>query len=109
MMENRSFRQFIGWLLPGAGGSQAALTFVESRGATRSTGHMTRSIRCGLTDPDHSYEGGRIQPDISRVDRATPGRAGVGTRSATTRSLTRRSCIGLAKTPSSPGGHVGVV
>ena len=75
MMENRSFRQFIGWL-PGAGGSQAALTFVERRGATRSTRHMTRSIRCGLTDPDHSYEGGRIQPDISRVDRATPSGLG---------------------------------
>jgi len=66
-MENRSFDHFMGWL-PGADGRQAGLTYVDRSGAGRSTHHMTSFSSCGHTDPDHSYEGGRIQLNNGRVD-----------------------------------------
>src|SRR5256884_2415160 len=61
MMENRSFDHFLGWL-PGANGRQAGLTYIDSAG----TGHATYPLApdfqgCGHADPDHSYEGGRVE------------------------------------------------
>jgi phospholipase C len=67
MMENRSFDHFLGWL-PGANGKQAGLTYVDRSGVARPTHHMTSFSSCGHTDPDHSYEGGRIQLNNGRVD-----------------------------------------
>ena len=60
MMENRSFDHFLGWV-PGADGKQAGLTFTDRLGRRRSTFHQTKFNSCGFNDPDHSYEGGRIE------------------------------------------------
>jgi phospholipase C len=60
MMENRSFDHFLGWL-PGADGKQDGLQYVDSNGVTHSTAHLTEFQGCGHPDPDHSWEGGRIE------------------------------------------------
>ena len=60
MMENRSFDHYLGWL-PGADGTQAGLTFVDKGGVSHPTAHLTEWQGCGHPDPDHSWEGGRIQ------------------------------------------------
>src|SRR5881409_2064328 len=68
MMENRSFDHFLGWL-PGANGRQAGLTYFDAAG----TGHATYPLApdfqgCGHADPDHSYEGGRVEYDGGACD-----------------------------------------
>src|SRR5438309_6713183 len=68
MMENRSFDHFLGWL-PDADGRQAGLTYFDPAG----TGHQTYPLApdfqgCGHSDPDHSYERGRIEYDGGRCD-----------------------------------------
>jgi phospholipase C len=61
MMENRSFDHYLGWL-PGADGRQAGLTYTDASGAAYSTHHLAPDYQgCGFADPDHSYEGGRIE------------------------------------------------
>jgi phospholipase C len=60
MMENRSFDHYLGWL-PGADGKQAGLTFTDRDGVAHQTHHLTVPHGCGFNDPDHSYEGGRIE------------------------------------------------
>lgn len=60
MMENRSFDHFLGWL-PGSDGQQAGLSFTDRYGTPHTTHHLTDFQGCGHPDPDHSYEGGRIQ------------------------------------------------
>ncbi|GCD91863.1 alkaline phosphatase family protein [Nocardioides sp. LS1] len=60
MMENRSFDHFLGWL-PGADGKQAGLTYKDRYGVRHQTHHLEAFDSCGFHDPDHSYEGGRIQ------------------------------------------------
>jgi phospholipase C len=60
MMENRSFDHYLGWL-PGADGRQAGLTYTDAAGAEHPTHHLTSPNGCGFTDPDHSYEGGRVE------------------------------------------------
>jgi phospholipase C len=67
MMENRSFDHFLGWL-PGADGRQAGLSFTDRYGRRHATFHQTRFASCGFHDPDHSYEGGRIELDGGRCD-----------------------------------------
>ena len=67
MMENRSFDHFLGWV-PGADGKQAGLSYVDRYGARHATHHLTQYASCGHHDPDHSYEGGRIQLNNGRVD-----------------------------------------
>jgi phospholipase C len=67
MMENRSFDHFLGWL-PGADGTQAGLTFVDRYGIPHSTFHQTQYASCGFADPDHSYEGGRIELNNGKCD-----------------------------------------
>jgi phospholipase C len=67
MMENRSFDHFMGWL-PGANGKQSGLTYVDRYGSSHSTYHLNQFASCGHQDPDHSYEGGRIQLNGGRVD-----------------------------------------
>jgi phospholipase C len=60
MMENRSFDHYFGWL-PGADGVQAGRSFVDKNGKTQSSFHLTDFQNCASADPDHSYEGGRIE------------------------------------------------
>ncbi|MDT4925183.1 MAG: phospholipase [Pseudonocardiales bacterium] len=67
MMENRSFDHFLGWL-PGADGKQAGLTYVDRYALKHSTFHQTAYASCGFHDPDHSYEGGRIELNNGNCD-----------------------------------------
>jgi phospholipase C len=67
MMENRSFDHFLGWL-PGADGKQAGLRFSDRYGQRHNTFHQTKFASCGFNDPDHSYEGGRIELNGGRCD-----------------------------------------
>jgi phospholipase C len=70
MMENRSFDHFLGWL-PGADGKQAGLTYLDSSGAAHSTyalGAIPDYQGCDHPDPDHSYQGGRIEYDNGACD-----------------------------------------
>lgn len=61
MMENRSFDHFLGWV-PGADGRQAGLTYVDRAGVPHSTYPLAPDYQgCGHSDPDHSYQGGRIE------------------------------------------------
>jgi phospholipase C len=60
MMENRSFDHYLGWL-PGADGRQAGLTFTDTNGVAHQTHHLTVPHGCGFSDPDHSYDGGRVE------------------------------------------------
>src|SRR5256885_1424085 len=60
MMENRSFDHYLGWL-PGADGKQAGLSYTGSDGVEHSTHHLAAPHGCGFNDPDHSYEGGRVE------------------------------------------------
>ncbi|CAN5610636.1 alkaline phosphatase family protein [soil metagenome] len=67
MMENRSFDHFLGWL-PGATGKQAGLTFTDRYGLKHNSHHLTEYASCSYNDPDHSYEGGRIELNKGRCD-----------------------------------------
>jgi len=67
MMENRSFDHFLGWL-PGSDGKQSGLTFTDRYGLKHSTHHLTQFASCAYNDPDHSYEGGRIELNSGRCD-----------------------------------------
>ncbi|HET7529411.1 MAG TPA: alkaline phosphatase family protein [Mycobacteriales bacterium] len=60
VMENRSFDHYLGWL-PGADGRQAGLSYLDDAGVAHPTHHLTERQGCGFNDPDHSYEGGRVQ------------------------------------------------
>lgn len=67
MMENRSFDHFLGWV-PGADGRQSGLTYVDRYGATHATYHLSDYQGCAHPDPDHSYEGGRIELNYGNCD-----------------------------------------
>ena len=60
MMENRSTDHLLGWL-PGLDGRQAGLSFTDRHGVSHPTHHMTEFVSCGYEDPDHSYNGGRVE------------------------------------------------
>ncbi len=61
MMENRSFDHLLGWL-PGATGRQAGLSYLDSAGVAHPTYPLAPDYQgCGRSDPDHSYEGGRVE------------------------------------------------
>jgi phospholipase C len=61
MMENRSFDHFLGWL-PKADGRQEGLTYLDAAGVAHSTYPLAPDFQgCGHPDPDHSYNGGRVQ------------------------------------------------
>ena len=61
MMENRSFDHFLGWL-PGADGKQAGLTFNDANGAPHPPFALAPDFQgCGFPDPDHSYDGARVE------------------------------------------------
>lgn len=67
MMENRSFDHYLGWL-PGADGKQAGLSYVDRKGVRHATHRLTAYDGCGFEDPDHSWEGGRIQLNNGLLD-----------------------------------------
>lgn len=67
MMENRSFDHFLGWL-PGARGRQAGLKYADRNGKVQRTHHLTEFTGCGMDDPGHSYEDGRVQYNDGRLD-----------------------------------------
>ena len=68
MMENRSFDHFLGWL-PTADGKQAGLRYADQNGASQSTHPLTGDFTgCGHIQPDHSYQGGRIQYNTGKMD-----------------------------------------
>src|SRR5712672_1359818 len=68
MMENRSFDHFLGWV-PGAGGRQAGLSYVDNAGIRHPTHALAPDYQgCGHPDPDHSYEGGRLEFDNGACD-----------------------------------------
>ncbi len=70
MMENRSFDHLLGWL-PGADGRQAGLSFPDASGTLHPTFALAPSIGfqgCNNLDPDHSYEGGRVQYNNGQMD-----------------------------------------
>jgi phospholipase C len=67
MMENRSFDHYLGWL-PGADGRQAGLRYPDAAGKRHATYHLDTFQGCEFNDPDHSYDGGRIQYDHGKCD-----------------------------------------
>ncbi|MDQ1535063.1 MAG: phospholipase [Actinomycetota bacterium] len=73
MMENRSFDHMLGWL-PNADGTQAGLSFVDEFGVRRPTARLAGFQGCGHPDPDHSYEGGRVQYNNGACDGFLLGR-----------------------------------
>jgi phospholipase C len=66
-MENRSFDHYLGWLR-GADGKQKGLVYKDSAGKPHATHHLVDRHGCGNNDPDHSYEGGRVQFNRGRLD-----------------------------------------
>ena len=68
MMENRSFDHFLGWL-PGADGRQAGLGVRRHARASRTRPTTSPSSRAAAhPDPDHSWEGGRVEYDNGACD-----------------------------------------
>lgn len=70
MMENRSFDHYFGWL-PGADGRQAGLKFRDANGNLRDTFDLAARgdfQGCGLGDPNHGYNGGRIHLNGGAMD-----------------------------------------
>jgi len=61
MMENRSFDHMLGWV-EGADGRQSGLKYPDRGGVLRPTYRLAPDYQgCGHPDPDHSYEGGRVE------------------------------------------------
>jgi len=68
MMENRSFDHFLGWL-PNADGKQAGLSYRNATGKAYATYSLSGDYTgCPHPDPDHSYEGGRVEYDGGEMD-----------------------------------------
>jgi phospholipase C len=68
MMENRSFDHFLGWL-PAADGMQGGLTYLDRAGVPHRTHPLAPDYQgCAHPDPDHSYEGGRVEYDGGACD-----------------------------------------
>jgi phospholipase C len=66
-MENRSFDHLMGWL-PGSNGRQAGLSYPDTSGQLHATYHLTTDQGCGHPDPDHSYQGARVEYDNGACD-----------------------------------------
>ena len=68
MMENRSFDHMLGWL-EGADGRQRGLSYVDREGTAHQTFALAPDFQgCGHSDPDHSYEGGRVEYNDGACD-----------------------------------------
>jgi phospholipase C len=67
-MENRSLDHLLGWL-PNVNGKQGGLTYVDAAGVSHQTYSLSGDYTgCPHPDPDHSYDGARIQYDGARMD-----------------------------------------
>ncbi|MBV9871177.1 MAG: alkaline phosphatase family protein [Frankiaceae bacterium] len=66
LMENRSFDHYLGWL-PGAVGKQHQ-QFLDDAGTLHKTYRLQTRQGCGSNDPDHSYDGGRLQFNNGKCD-----------------------------------------
>ena len=67
-MENRSFDHFLGWV-PGADGQQAGLTYLDRAGRPQATAALAPDYQgCSHPDPDHSYDGGRLEYNDGACD-----------------------------------------
>lgn len=68
MMENRSFDHYLG-SLRGADGVNAGLSFPGPGGSRHQTHHLPPDYQgCAFQDPDHSWDGGRLQYGEGRLD-----------------------------------------
>jgi phospholipase C len=68
MVENRSFDHLLGWL-PGADGMQDGLVYADATGALHPTYTLSPDFQgCGLADPDHTWEGGRVELNDGACD-----------------------------------------
>jgi len=68
MMENRSFDHLLGWL-DGADGRQAGLRYPDRSGRLQKTHPLAPDFQgCAHPDPDHSYQGGRVEYDGGAAD-----------------------------------------
>ena len=68
MMENRSFDHYLGWL-PGADGRQAGLVYTDRNGNQVPTQPLAPDWQgCAHPDPDHSWNGGRLQVNGGAMD-----------------------------------------
>jgi phospholipase C len=68
MQENRSFDHMLGWA-PRADGRQAGLKYDDNFGVSHHTYPLAPDFQgCGRNDPDHSYEGARVQYDNGACD-----------------------------------------
>lgn len=72
MMENRSFDHLLGWL-PGAERRQAGLTYLDKANMPHQTWQISTLAEspyqgCQFNDPDHSYQGARIEYNNGAAD-----------------------------------------
>jgi phospholipase C len=68
MMENRSFDHFLGWH-PNADGMQAGLSYPDLDGVLHPTHALAPDFTgCGHPDPDHSWDGGRVEYNGGAMD-----------------------------------------
>lgn len=68
MMENRSFDHMMGWVT-NANGRQAGLTYTNSNGVGFPTYPLAPDFQgCAFHDPNHEYEGGRIEFNAGACD-----------------------------------------
>jgi phospholipase C len=68
MMENRSFDHMLGWV-EGADGRQRGLRYADDDGTLHRTYRLAPDFQgCGHPDPDHSYEGGRVEYNDGACD-----------------------------------------
>ncbi len=68
MSENRSFDHMLGWL-PNANAKQAGLSYADLTGTVHPTYPLAPDwTGCGHSDPDHSYNGARLEYDNGKMD-----------------------------------------
>jgi phospholipase C len=68
MMENRSFDHLLGWV-DGADGRQSGLQYPDRSGQLHATHPLAPDFQgCAHADPDHSYQGGRVEYDGGACD-----------------------------------------
>jgi phospholipase C len=73
-MENRSFNHLLGWV-PGADGRQSGLSYLDASGVSHPTFRLPTLHSCNYADPNHSFEGGRLEYNNGACDGwlRTPG------------------------------------
>ncbi len=67
MMENRSFDHYFGWRADVDGRNQ--LSYPDDQGRMHPTHYLGNDYQgCGFLDPDHSFEGGRVEYNRGKLD-----------------------------------------